>query len=67
MILTRFAIDGVLAFSVISLAVSVPRIKNPNTQGMLIAVWMLVQFFVYSFLLALFRQKNGGYPFKLAM
>ncbi|BFZ58008.1 oligosaccharyl transferase subunit ost3/OST6 [Savitreella phatthalungensis] len=58
-------IYGLLAFSVISLAVAVPRIRNRNTQAMLVSVWVLVQFFVYSFLIQLFRQKNGGYPFKL--
>lgn len=60
-------LDGILAFSVVTLAVSVPRIKNPQTQSMLILVWVVVQFFVFSFLMQLFRQKNGGYPFKLLL
>jgi oligosaccharyltransferase complex subunit gamma len=58
---------GILAFSTISLAVSVPRIKNETTQAMLAAVWIIIQVMVYSFLLQLFRQKNGGYPFKLLL
>ena len=60
-------IDAVLAFSVVTLAVSVPRISNGTTQTMMIAVWVGVQLFVFSFLLQLFRQKNGGYPFKLLL
>lgn len=60
-------VDAVLAFSVVTLGISVPRISNPTTQTMLIGVWVVIQFFVFSFLLQLFRQKNGGYPFKLLL
>lgn len=60
-------IDALLAFSVVTLAISVPRIKSPQTQTILIAIWLLVQIFVFSFLMQLFKRKNGGYPFKLLL
>ncbi|ORY84341.1 hypothetical protein BCR37DRAFT_345538 [Protomyces lactucae-debilis] len=58
---------AILAFSTISLAISVPRIKHEGTQAMLAGVWVVIQVMVFSFLLQLFRQKNGGYPFKLLL
>ncbi|KAH8887771.1 hypothetical protein GQ53DRAFT_749464 [Thozetella sp. PMI_491] len=59
------AIYGFLSFAIISLAVKVPRIAEPKTQGILVLVWAGALFFMYSFLLSIFRVKNGGYPFSL--
>ena len=60
-----FNSDGVLAFATISLALKVPRMTNPKTQAVAVAVWGGVMFGMYSFLLSVFRIKNGGYPFYL--
>ncbi len=57
--------DGILALSGISLAIKVPRISNPRTQGIAIVAWGGVLFVVYSALLTIFRGKNPGYPFSL--
>ncbi|KAF2237413.1 oligosaccharyl transferas-like protein subunit [Viridothelium virens] len=59
------AMYGVLAFATISLALRVPRMTNPQTQAVAVAVWGGVMFGMYSFLLSVFRIKNGGYPFYL--
>ena len=63
-LLTSLA-DGVLAFATISLAVKVPRMVNPKAQQVAVIVWAGVWLVVYSFLLSIFRIKNGGYPFWL--
>jgi oligosaccharyltransferase complex subunit gamma len=57
--------DGVLSFCVISLAVKVPRIADSSTQRVAVFAWGAVIFLMYSFLLSVFRVKNGGYPFSL--
>ncbi|KAL1881435.1 hypothetical protein VTK73DRAFT_3953 [Phialemonium thermophilum] len=59
------AIYGVLSFATICLVVKVPRIKDRNSQQVAVIAWSGVIFFVYSFLLSIFRIKNGGYPFSL--
>lgn len=59
------AIYGVLAFSTISLALKVPRIADARTQQIYVLIWGAVMFGGYSFLLSVFRIKNGGYPFWL--
>lgn len=59
------AIYGVLAFSTITLALKAPRIKDERTQQVAVLAWAAVQFVMYSFLLSVFRFKNGGYPFWL--
>ncbi|KAK3937923.1 oligosaccharyl transferase subunit [Diplogelasinospora grovesii] len=59
------AMYGVLSFAVISLAVKVPRIADPNAQRVAVLAWGGVMFVMYSFLLSVFRIKNGGYPFSL--
>ncbi|KKY23016.1 putative oligosaccharyl transferase subunit [Phaeomoniella chlamydospora] len=59
------AMYGVLSFATIALALKVPRISNPKTQQTMVFVWGLVSLGMYSFLLSVFRQKNGGYPFFL--
>ncbi|SPQ26577.1 11034fa2-dbab-4599-99f6-18ab07357156 [Thermothielavioides terrestris] len=59
------AIYGILALSGITLAIKVPRISDPKTQAVALFAWASVLFIVYSFLLSVFRRKNGGYPFSL--
>jgi oligosaccharyltransferase complex subunit gamma len=59
------AIYGVLAFAAISLAMKVPRIKDARAQSIAVFLWTGVLFGMYSFLLSVFRMKNGGYPFYL--
>jgi oligosaccharyltransferase complex subunit gamma len=59
------AMYGLLSFATISLALKVPRISDPKTQQVAVLVWGGVIFVMYSFLLSVFRVKNGGYPFWL--
>lgn len=59
------AIYGILAFATITLALKVPRIKDERTQQVAGLAWAAVLFVMYSFLLSVFRVKNGGYPFWL--
>ncbi|KAL5120922.1 oligosaccharyl transferase subunit ost3/OST6 [Pleosporales sp. CAS-2024a] len=59
------AIYGVLAFATISLAVKVPRIADPKTQQFAVFLWSGLLLCMYSFLLSVFRMKNGGYRFWL--
>ncbi|GAB7352278.1 hypothetical protein MBLNU459_g2738t1 [Dothideomycetes sp. NU459] len=56
---------GVLAFATISLALKVPRMADPRAQQIAVFVWGGVILVMYSFLLSVFRMKNGGYPFWL--
>ena len=60
-----FLLDGLLAFCAISLAVKVPRISDTRSQQVAALAWGGVLFVMYSFLLSIFRIKNGGYPFSL--
>jgi len=57
--------DGVLSFAAIALIIKVPRIADPKAQGVAVLAWSGVLFLMYSFLLSIFRIKNGGYPFSL--
>jgi oligosaccharyltransferase complex subunit gamma len=59
------AIYGVLAFATISLALKVPRIADARAQQVAVFVWSGVLLCMYSFLLSVFRMKNGGYQFWL--
>ncbi|USW56054.1 Putative oligosaccharyl transferase complex, subunit OST3/OST6, Thioredoxin-like superfamily [Septoria linicola] len=59
------AIYGVLSFATISLALKTPRIADPRQQQIAVLVWAGIILAVYSFLLSVFRVKNGGYPFWL--
>jgi len=58
-------IDAVLAFGTIALAVKTPRIRDPKLQQLSVIVWGMVVYATYSWLLSIFRMKNGGYPFWL--
>lgn len=57
--------DGALSFCVITLAIKVPRIADAKTQQVAVIGFGGLLFLVYSFLLSVFRVKNGGYPFSL--
>ncbi|KAF1931773.1 uncharacterized protein M421DRAFT_56265 [Didymella exigua CBS 183.55] len=59
------AIYGVLAFATISLALKVPRIADARAQQFAVFLWSGVLLCMYSYLLSVFRQKNGGYQFWL--
>jgi oligosaccharyltransferase complex subunit gamma len=59
------AIYGVLAFATISLALKVPRIADARAQQFAVFLWSGVLLCMYSFLLSVFRTKNGGYQFWL--
>ncbi|KAI9812630.1 MAG: oligosaccharyl transferase subunit ost3/OST6 [Pycnora praestabilis] len=59
------AMYGVLSFATISLALKVPRIADPKRQQVAVFVWGAIILGMYSFLLSVFRVKNGGYPFWL--
>ena len=59
------AIYGVLAFATISLALKVPRIADAKAQQFAVILWSAVLLCMYSYLLSVFRQKNGGYQFWL--
>ncbi|KAH6667016.1 OST3/OST6 family protein [Plectosphaerella plurivora] len=56
---------ALLAFCAIGLATKVPRMTDPKRQQIAVVTWGVVLFVLYSFLLSIFRIKNGGYPFSL--
>ena len=57
--------DGILSFATIALALKVPRMADAKSQQVAVVLWGSVMFLMYSFLLSVFRIKNGGYPFYL--
>ncbi|KAH0599449.1 hypothetical protein MHUMG1_02237 [Metarhizium humberi] len=59
------AIYGILSFCTIALATKVPRMTSPKSQSVAVLVWGAAMFFIYSFLLSVFRVKNSSYPFSL--
>ncbi|KAB8263730.1 hypothetical protein BDV32DRAFT_118317 [Aspergillus pseudonomiae] len=59
------AIYAILSFATIALAMKVPRIADTKAQQVAVLIWGTVLFGMYSFLLSVFRAKNGGYPFFL--
>lgn len=63
MIWLTLAVDGVLSFAIIALAFKVPRMLDPKQQQFAVFIWGMVVMGMYSFLLSVFRVKNGGYPF----
>jgi len=56
---------GICAFSVITLIISVPKIEDKTKQRFGVYIWMGILVTTFSFLFALFRIKNPGYPFRL--
>ncbi|CAI7678352.1 unnamed protein product [Penicillium manginii] len=59
------AIYAVLSFATIALALKVPRMEDIKGQQLAVLIWGAVLFLTYSFLLSVFKVKNGGYPFYL--
>lgn len=59
------AIYGVLSFAAIALVTRAPRIEDNKVQQAMVIAYSAALFLVYSFLLSIFRIKNGGYPFSL--
>ncbi|KAK7951639.1 uncharacterized protein PG986_007367 [Apiospora aurea] len=58
-------IYGLLSFSAIALIMKVPRVADAKKQQVWVLLWSAILFLLYSFLLSIFRIKNGGYPFSL--
>lgn len=58
-------VDAVLSFATIALAVKVPQMEDVKGQQLAVLIWGGVLFGMYSFLLSVFKTKNGGYPFFL--
>jgi len=54
-----------LSFGTIALAMKIPRMKDHKRQGIAVVVWSAVVLMLFSFLMAVFKVKNGGYPFWL--
>ena len=59
------AMYAVLSFATIALALKVPRMQDPKSQQVAVFIWGLVILGMYSFLLSVFKVKNGSYPFWL--
>ncbi|KAG0171930.1 oligosaccharyl transferase subunit ost3/OST6 [Apophysomyces sp. BC1034] len=64
-LITFYSIDGVLAFAIVSLAVSVPKFDDKLRQRIGVYVWTLCVIVIFSVLMNLFRLKNGAYPFHI--
>lgn len=56
---------GLLSFTVIALNSLVTRVPSPARQRTGVLLWTMVMMIGFSGLLALFRVKNGSYPFKI--
>ena len=54
-----------LSFGTIALGMKIPRMVDPKRQGAAVVVWSAVVLMLFSFLMAVFKVKNGGYPFWL--
>jgi oligosaccharyltransferase complex subunit gamma len=59
------AIYAVLSFAAIALSMKVPRMADKKAQQLAVVIWAGVLLCMYSFLLNVFKTKNGGYPFYL--
>ncbi|KAI1331827.1 OST3/OST6 family protein [Xylariaceae sp. FL0255] len=56
---------GLLSFATISLALKAPRTRDTYAQQFMIIAWGAAVVLLYSYLMSVFRIKNGGYPFSL--
>jgi oligosaccharyltransferase complex subunit gamma len=63
--LNKLIIDGLLAFTTMALVLKAPAIRDPTNQSIVIWIWTGGILIIYSFLIFIFRIKNGGYPFRL--
>lgn len=59
------AADGALALTAIYLGDRIPRYADPKIQSIAVIGTAAFMLLLYSFLLSIFRVKNGGYPFSL--
>lgn len=59
------SVYAILAFSVVSMIVRVPRIKDPQKQLLAVTVLSVVFVVGFSFIMSKFHVKNGAYPFSL--
>ncbi|KAJ2901710.1 Magnesium transporter protein 1 [Zalerion maritima] len=59
------AMYGALSFVTIGLVSKVPLIQEPRIQQIAVVAYCAALLVLYSFLLSIFRVKNGGYPFSL--
>ncbi|EAW13776.1 OST3/OST6 family protein [Aspergillus clavatus NRRL 1] len=59
------AVYAVLSFATIALSMKVPRMADKKAQQLAVIIWGGVLLCMYSFLLNVFKVKNGGYPFFL--
>ncbi|KAG0147771.1 hypothetical protein CROQUDRAFT_655784 [Cronartium quercuum f. sp. fusiforme G11] len=55
---------GMTAFAAYTLAFTVSRLDDPVRQRIAVYIWLGVLLTMASFLMNIFRMKNGGYPFK---
>ncbi|KAJ8125598.1 hypothetical protein O1611_g8041 [Lasiodiplodia mahajangana] len=58
-------IYALLSFATIYLALRAPRTQDTHMQQLMVIIWGIILTVTYSFLLSIFRVKNGGYPFRL--
>ncbi|KAF3760691.1 hypothetical protein M406DRAFT_342893 [Cryphonectria parasitica EP155] len=56
---------GFLALTAIVLGDRIPRYASKNLQQVAVITTGVCMLLIYSFLLSIFRMKNGGYPFSL--
>lgn len=54
-----------LSFGTIALAMKIPRMQESKRQSAAVIVWSGVVLMLFSFLMAIFKVKNGSYPFWL--
>jgi oligosaccharyltransferase complex subunit gamma len=60
-------IYAVLALCLIVMIKHIPKIANANTQRVAVYAAMGVFLGVYSWLISIFRNKSGGYPYKIIL
>jgi multisubunit Na+/H+ antiporter MnhF subunit len=59
--------DGLLAFSTVALTTLAPKMLGSYRQRFAIYIWVGVTIFIFSFLVKVFKIKNGGDPFRLLL
>lgn len=57
--------DGCLGLTLVALIKMVPKLEDKTKQRFAVFLWVGCFMFIFSVLLALFKVKNGAYPFKL--
>jgi oligosaccharyltransferase complex subunit gamma len=59
--------DAILAFSVYTLAVTIPWMADPWRQRVTTYIWSGVLFVMANALILVFKAKSPGYPFSLGL